>query len=124
MTSSRLILVLAALSLSACVNMQPVAPNTRPVILDTSYTRTCDNAFHGTVVFPKGVYQPAFQNEAGVYYAAPTLLIGPITAGVSPVSPSHGGLFIPYDTSAEQAYWLENTANSRFTFPEPIPYHH
>ena len=29
----------------------------------------------GGVVFPKGVYQPTFQTEAGVYYEAPTFLV-------------------------------------------------
>ena len=68
MSFSRLTLVIAALSLSACV--APVAPDTRPIILDASYTRNTFEA--GSVAFPKGVYQPTFQTRGGVYYEAPT----------------------------------------------------
>jgi hypothetical protein len=114
---SRLILVLVALSMSACV--APVAPGTRPIILDASYTRNTFEA--GSVVFPKGVYQPTFQIKhgvnRGVYYEAPTVLI---SAG----NPVRGGLFIPHDPSAKQACWFNMVGfNSRFTvLGEPIPY--
>ena len=71
MSFARLILLLEALSVSAC--MTSVAPGTRPIILDASYTRNTFEA--GSVVFPKGVYQPTFQTRGGVYYEAPTVLI-------------------------------------------------
>ena len=117
MRFARLILLLVALSLSACV--APVAPDTRPIILDASYTRNTFEA--GSVVFPKGVYQPILQTKRGVYrgvyYEAPTVLI---SAG----NPARGGLFIPHDPSAKQACWFEILGpNSRFTvLGEPIPY--
>jgi len=111
--------VLAALSLWACA-VEPVAPNTRPIILDTSYTRYCDNGMlfgGGRVVFPKGVYQPSFQTEAGVFYEAPTFLIGAV--------PARGGLFIPHDPSGKQACWFEPAFFQLSTVRgEPIPYHH
>ena len=115
MSLSRLTLVIAALSLSACV--APVAPDTRPIILDASYTRNTFEA--GSVVFPKGVYQATFQTRGGVYFEAPTVLI---SAG----NPARGGLFIPHDPSAKQACWFEILGpNSRFTvLREPIPYHY
>ena len=115
MSFTRLILVLVALSVSACV--APVAPGTRPIILDASYTRNTFEA--GSVAFPKGVYQPTFQTRGGVYYEAPTVLI---SAG----SPARGCLFIPQDPSGKQACWFEMVGlNSRFTvLGEPIPYHH
>jgi hypothetical protein len=120
MTLSRLVLVVAALSLCACA-VQPVAPGTvRPITLDTSYTRYCDNTLGGGgVVFPKGVYQPTFQTEGGVYYEAPTFLVGTGLGGGA----MHGGLFIPREPSAKQACWVEYTQGHRFTFREPIPYH-
>ena len=113
MSFARLILLLEALSVSAC--MTSVAPGTRPIILDASYTRNTFEA--GSVVFPKGVYQPTFQTRGGVYYEAPTVLI---SAG----NPAPGGLFIPHDPSAKQACWFEMVGlNSRFTvLGEPIPY--
>jgi hypothetical protein len=117
MSLARLILVLVALSLSAC--MASVAPGTPPIILDASYTR---NTFEsGSVVFPKGVYQPILQTKRGVYrgvyYEAPTVLI---SAG----NPVRGGLFIPQDPSIKQACWFDLVGpNSRFTLlGEPIPY--
>jgi hypothetical protein len=115
MSFARLTLVIAALSLSACV--APVAPGTRPIILDASYTRNTLEA--GSVVFPKGVYQPTFQIKGGVYYEAPTVLI---SAG----TPTRGGLFIPHDPSAKPACWFEILGPySRFTvLREPIPYHY
>jgi hypothetical protein len=86
------------LSLSACAaNLQPVASGTRPITLDASYTRNFRTV--GSVVFPKGVYQPSFQTEAGVFYEAPTFLIGAV--------PARGGLFIPHDASGKQACWFE-----------------
>ena len=117
MSFARLILVLVALSVSAC--MAPVAPGTRPIILDASYTRNTLEA--GSVVFPKGVYQPTFQTKRGVhrgvYYEAPAVLI---SAG----NPVRGGLFIPHDPSAKQACWFELLGpDSPFTvLGEPIPY--
>ena len=90
MSFARLILLLEALSVSAC--MTSVAPGTRPIILDASYTRNTLEA--GSVVFPKGVYQPTFQTKRGVYYEAPTVLI---SAG----NPVRGGLIIPDDPSAK-----------------------
>jgi hypothetical protein len=117
MSFARLILVLVALSVSACVGR--VAPGTRPIILDASYTRNTFEA--GSVVFPKGVYQPTFQTKRGVYrgvyYEAPTVLIN---AG----NPVRGGLFIPQDPSVKQACWFDLLGpNSRLTvLGEPIPY--
>jgi hypothetical protein len=117
MSFSRLILVLVALSVSACVT--PVAPGTRAIILDASYTRNTLEA--GTVVFPKGVYQPTVQTKSGVYrgvyYEAPIVLL---SAG----NPVRGGLFIPHDPSVKQACWFDMVGpNSRFTvLGEPIPY--
>ena len=119
MSFTRLILVLVALSASACTTS--VAPGTPPIILDASYTRNTSEA--GSVVFPKGVYQPILQTKRGVYrgvyYEAPTVLI---SAG----NPVRGGLFIPHDPSAKQACWFEILGpNSRFTvLREPIPYHY
>jgi hypothetical protein len=131
MSFSRLILVIAALSLSACgwtnlqtgwtMNLQPVASGTRPITLDSSYTRNFDTFGGGGVVFPKGVYQPTFQLEGGVCYEAPTSLIVRALGGSYP---SRGGLFIPNDRSAKQAFWFENCPScQRPTFREPIPYH-
>jgi len=115
MSFARLILVFVALSVSACV--APITPGTRPIILDAPYTRNTFEA--GSVVFPKGMYQPTFQTRGGVYYEAPTVLI---SAG----NQARGGLFIPHDPSAKQACWFETVGlNSRFTvLGEPIPYHH
>ena len=115
MSFARLILVFVALSVSACV--APITPGTRPIILDAPYTRNTFEA--GSVVFPKGMYQPTFQTRGGVYYEAPTVLI---SAG----NPARGGLFIPHDPSAKQACWFEMVGpNSRFrVLGEPIPYHH
>jgi len=113
MSFARLILLLEALSVSAC--MTSVAPGTRPIILDASYTRNTLEA--GSVVFPKGVYQPTFHTKRGVYYEAPTVLI---CAG----NPVRGGLIIPDDPSAKQACWFDLVGlNSPFTvLGEPIPY--
>ena len=119
MTLSRLVLVIGALGLCACA-VQPVPPGTRPITLDTSYTRDFDNTLEGGgVVFPKGVYQPTFQTEAGVYYEAPTFLVCTGLGGGA----MNGGLFIPFYPSAKQAGWLLYTQGHRFTFREPILYH-
>jgi hypothetical protein len=120
MAFSRLILVLAALSLSACAAMEPVAPGTRPIILDTSYYRVVGIGV-SSVVFPKGVYQPSFQTADGVFYEAPVSMLA-TTAGIQ--SMQHGGLFIPNDRSGMQCGWFEQTSRNRYWFREPIPYHH
>ena len=120
MTFSRLILVLAALSLSACaITVQPVASGTRPITLDASYTKNI--LPFGSVVFPKGVYQPTFQDDGGVFYEAPTHLL--VNGGLIPGSPFRGGLFIPNDRSAKQECWLEPNPNHRYRLREPVPYH-
>jgi hypothetical protein len=81
--------------------------------------------FQQPVVFPKGVYQPMFQTEDGVFYEAPTF----VSISWAGKTFHRGGLFIPNNPSAKQGFWTEEDFRDlafrgrRFTFREPVPYH-
>jgi hypothetical protein len=98
--------------LTGCA-VEPVAPNTPDITLDAPCKRTFDNAI-GNVVFPKGVYHPAFQTDRGVYYEAPTSLT------VSGSVVARGGLFVPREHSAKQACWIQSMQGHRYTFSDPV----
>lgn len=117
----KLSLVICTLTIfCGCAGVQPVAPDTPPIVLDKSFTGHWDAVFPTTVILPAGVYRPQFRTPRGTYYLAPAMVI----FGKDVES---GGLCIPNSTNDRAAFWLEGEIGLGkrpwHTLSEPVPYH-
>jgi len=104
---------------SSCVSVQPVSPETPPIMLDKSYTRQWTGEFDHTIL-PAGIYRAQFRTQQGVYYLAPASVI---QGGY----PRRGGLFIPNSGNEKQACWFDDdfvyAPSHRYMLNEPVPFH-
>lgn len=101
-------LLICAVLLSSCASVEVLEPNTPTITLKTVQRRPAGLGF---VVFPTGTYAPDFRTVEGVYYLAPTKLVG---GGLGMSRPMRGGLFLPFPDRPDQnhAAWFDQQESS------------
>jgi hypothetical protein len=89
-----------ALVVISCASLDTRVADLPDLLLREPQTR---HYYGGTVTFPKGTYTPIFKTSGGIYYAAPRQLV---IASINKW-PQTGGIFIPFDKTAAQGWWME-----------------
>jgi len=100
-------ILLFAFFAGGCSTIQLADPSIKPIVLKESYKRPFAGVYVGGVQIPPGVYLPNFVTKKGVYYRAPSHLIGGLGNMNTLI---RGGLYVPNSSDSDNRHgvWYDN----------------